>query len=82
VAGLYRSKHHVFWGDSVSFSDDKLFKPSLIRGYRQLSDIYLLGLAQKMGGYLVTFDQSIPIGAVIGATRDTIAVVSTSASDD
>jgi hypothetical protein len=35
-----------------------------------------------MGGYLVTFDKNIPIGAVIGATRDTIAVVSTSASDD
>ena len=50
--------------------------PLLIRGYRQVSDIYLLGLAKKMGGYLATFDAGIPLSAVIGATRDTIAIIS------
>ncbi len=29
-----------------------------------------------MGGYLATFDGDIPLGAVIGATRNTIAVIS------
>ena len=76
LAGLNRSKHHVFWPDSVSLTDETLFKTSAIRGYRQLTDIYLLGLAKKMGGYLVTFDGSIPLGAVVGATRETIAVIS------
>jgi len=70
------AKEHVFWSDAVSLTDSRLFNPSLIRGYRQVSDIYLLGLAKRMGGYLATFDRSIPLSAVIGATRETIAVIS------
>lgn len=70
------AKEHVFWPDAVSLTDNTLFNPSLIRGYRQVSDIYLLGLAKKRGGYLATFDGGIPLGAVVGATRDTIAVIS------
>jgi toxin-antitoxin system PIN domain toxin len=71
------AKGHVFWPDAVSLTDDSLFNPSMMRGYRQVSDIYLLGLAKKMGGCLVTFDGGIPLGAVVGATRNTIAVIST-----
>ena len=70
------NKHHVFWAESVSLTDAKIFNPALIRGHRQVSDIYLLGLAKKMGGYLATLDSGIPLGAVVGATRDTIAVIS------
>jgi len=73
---LCRSKHHVFWPESVSLTDTKIFNAALIRGHRQVTDIYLLGLAKKMNGYLVTFDSGIPLGAVIGATRSTLAVVS------
>jgi hypothetical protein len=29
-----------------------------------------------MGGHLATLDASIPLGAVIGAARDTLAVIS------
>lgn len=82
LASLCRSKHHVFWPDSVSLTDDKLFNAGVIRGYRQLSDIYLLGLAKKMGGYLATFDAGIPLSAVIGATRNTIAVIADDDSDE
>ena len=53
----------------------------LIRGHRQVSDIYLLGLAKKMGGHLATFDGGIPLGAVIGATRNTSSVISADDSD-
>jgi predicted nucleic acid-binding protein len=34
-----------------------------------LTDVYLLALAVKQGGKLVTFDRGIPIGAVPGATQ-------------
>ena len=37
------------------------------------------GLARKMGGYLATLDGSILPSAVNGATRETIAVISTAA---
>lgn len=69
------AKEHVFWPDSVTLTDRALFNASVIRGYRQVSDVYLLGLAKKMGGYLATFDAGIPVTAVIGATRSTIAVI-------
>ena len=75
-------KHHVFWPESVSLTDPRIFNPALIRGHRQVSDIYLLGLAKKMGGYLATLDAGIPLGAVVGATRNTIAVISPGASDE
>ena len=82
LAGLYRSKHHVFWPDSVSLVDETLFKTSVIRGYRQLTDIYLLGLAKRMGGYLATFDSNIPLGAVIGATKNTLSVLAFNKPDE
>jgi len=34
---------------------------------RQFTDVYLLGLAVRHGGKLVTFDRSIPLEAVMGA---------------
>lgn len=73
---LCSEKHHVFWSESVSLIDATIFNPSMIRGHRQVSDIYLLGLAKKMGGYLATLDGGIPLGAVVGATRKTLAVIS------
>jgi toxin-antitoxin system PIN domain toxin len=76
LAQFCASGHHVFWADTVSLRDRSLFNPPLIRGHRQVTDLYLLGLARKMGGRLATFDRSITVGAVVGATRDTLAIVS------
>jgi len=70
-----RDERHEFWPDEVSIRDAGLFNVPLVRGHRQLTDVYLLGLAVKRGGRLVTFDQSIPIGAVHGATRASLEVI-------
>jgi predicted nucleic acid-binding protein len=69
------SGDHEFWSDTVSITDDTLFKPSFVRGYRQLTDVYLLGLAHLKGGRLATFDRSIPLAAVSGAGPDTLAII-------
>ncbi len=69
------SGHHTFWPDTVSFADESIFKRAFIGGHKQLTDIYLLGLATKMGGTLATFDRSIPLGAVVGATKIALAVI-------
>ena len=69
------SGHHVFWPDTISLRDRRIFNPSFIRGHRQVSDIYLLGLAKKMSGRLATFDRSIPASAVVGASLQTLAVI-------
>jgi toxin-antitoxin system PIN domain toxin len=68
------SGHHEFWPDELSICGS-WFKSSSARGHRQLTDVYLLALAQKNGGRLATFDQSVPVAAVNGATRDMLAVV-------
>lgn len=66
---------HVFWPDDISCLDEELIAPSHVLGPRQLTDIYLLALAVKHGGRLVTFDRSIPVAAVHGARPDHLVVV-------
>lgn len=65
---------HQFWRDAVSLRDE-LFDLSRAAGAKQLTDIYLLGLAVNRKGQLATFDRTIPIGAVRGATADTLLII-------
>ena len=58
---------HQFWPDSQSLLDERLIDATRVHGPRQLTDVYLLALAVKNGGRLVTFDASIAIDAVKGA---------------
>ena len=70
------SGHHEFWPDAISLCDERVFNTALVRGHKQLTDIYLLGLAVKRGGYLVTFDAHVPLGAAKGARRESLVVIS------
>ena len=70
-----RDKLHRSWTDSVSLTDATLFAPQFISGHRQLTDVYLLGLAKKMGGRLATFDRTIPVKAVRGGTAELLHVI-------
>ncbi len=58
---------HQFWPDDISIADGNLFDRSRILGPKQITDGYLLALAVKNGGRLVTLDRAIPIAAVRGA---------------
>ena len=69
------SGRHHFWADSVSLRDADLFNLAVARGHGQVTDVYLLGLARRMGGRLATFDRTIPPAAVKGARADTLAVI-------
>ena len=69
------SGNHRFWEQTVSLRDRKLFDLAHLSGHRHITDVYLLGLAQRMGGQLATFDRTIPVKAVIGATSDSLAVI-------
>jgi toxin-antitoxin system PIN domain toxin len=80
VARLRRfceSGHHEFWPDSVSIRDAALFDAAFMAGHRQITDVYLLGLAKKNGGRLVTFDGRMPLKAVRGAGRDLVQAIGT-----
>ena len=69
------SGSHHFWPDAVSLTDSRVFNQSYVRGHRQVADVYLLGLAKSSGGALATFDQSIPLGSVKGATKANLKVI-------
>ena len=58
---------HEFWPDDISITDATLLDRSRILGPKQITDVYLLGLAVKNGGRFVTFDRAIPLAAVRGA---------------
>jgi uncharacterized protein len=61
------AKVHEFWPDDVSLLDAKRFRADRIHGPRQMTDLYLLGLAVNHGGRLVSFDAGIAPSAVHGA---------------
>jgi toxin-antitoxin system PIN domain toxin len=58
---------HAFWPDDISISDAAAFDDAYILRPGQITDVYLLALAVKNSGCLVTFDKSIPLAAVRGA---------------
>lgn len=55
---------HQFWPDDVSLRDTDRFDFGRIHGHDQVTDVYLLALAVRHGGCLVTFDQAIALSAV------------------
>ena len=66
---------HQFWPDDISLLDDNLVRPEYVLGPKQLTDIYLLALAVKNGGRLVTFDEKISVSAVVGATDQNLCII-------
>lgn len=66
---------HVFWPDTLSLRDGSVFDVPLVAGHRQLTDIYLLGLAHTHAGRLATFDRTIPLRAVRGAAAQDLALI-------
>lgn len=66
---------HEFWADSISVLDENLFALEHVHSSRQLTDIYLLALAVRRNGHLVTFDRSIPLRAVVGAKASHLKIL-------
>ena len=72
---LCQTDDHAFWPDSLSLRDRERIAAGSIRGYRQITDVYLLALAVHNDGVLATFDDSIPITSVPGASEDSIVLL-------
>jgi toxin-antitoxin system PIN domain toxin len=68
-------RFHQFWSDEISLLDDRIFDAARIHGSRQITDLYLLALAVRRQGTLVTFDGSIAISAVHGAASANLTVL-------
>ena len=60
---------HRFWPDSISIIDAALFDHLALTSSRQVTDVYLLALAVKNGGRLVTFDRRLSVDMVAGGRQ-------------
>ncbi len=72
-----KSRHpqnHEWWPDDVSITDS-VFQTGVLLGAKQITDTYLLGLAFRRGGRLVSLDRGLVWEAVRGATADLAQVV-------
>jgi predicted nucleic acid-binding protein len=67
LAAATATAQHEFWPDELSLLDERMAEPDRILGPRQVTDVYLLGMAVRHGGRLATFDSAIPIRAIRGA---------------
>jgi toxin-antitoxin system PIN domain toxin len=75
LGALKATGRYSFWADDVSLTDDRLFRPMRMRGQRQITDVYLAGLAQAKGGQLATLDRSIPVGTIVDASPDLLQII-------
>ena len=66
---------HEFWPDDISIADDSVLNRERILGSSQITDIYLLALAVKNGGRLVTFDRGVSLAAVREAKERHLVVL-------
>ncbi len=66
---------HAFWADDLSLIDSSHIDHSRLLGPKQITDIYLLALAVKHGGRLVTMDRSVSVAAVKGARPENLVQV-------
>jgi hypothetical protein len=75
LGALVTGPMHAFWHDEVSLADQAVFDHASLLGPNQITDVYLLALAVKNGGRLVTLDRGIPLRAVRDAEARHLAVV-------
>lgn len=75
LADFCDAQDHFFWPDDVSLRDASHFQTDRILGSRQVTDVYLLGLAVRNGGRMVTFDEGITIKAVHDAKMENLVVI-------
>lgn len=67
--------NHAFWPCNISVLDALAVDRSRLHWPRQVTDAYLLALAKSQGGRFVTFDRSLSLVSVPGATRAHLAVL-------
>ncbi|HML14913.1 MAG TPA: TA system VapC family ribonuclease toxin [Xanthobacteraceae bacterium] len=67
--------NHAFWAGDISLLDRQRFDRTHIFGPKQLTDVYLLGLAVNNGGRFATFDRAIWRRAITGAEPLNLVVI-------
>ena len=66
---LHRQEGHEFWADDYSIVDGTVDLGQLISGHKQITDLYLLGLAARRKGKFSSLDRHIPARLVEGGAE-------------
>lgn len=69
LSGLTTLPGHVFWPDSLSPRDTKVFDSARLLSPTQVTDSYLLALAHTHRGRLASFDRRLVTDAVRGGAK-------------
>ena len=72
---ISKSKRHVFLIENISLLDPKIFDHNFIHVHKQITDIYLLGLATYNKAKLATLDSTIPLKAVKIANKENLVFI-------
>ena len=75
LAEASASADHVFWPADVNLLENGAVEWRRMLGHRQVTDAYLLALAVRHGGRLVTLDRRIDPDVVHGARADQLVVL-------
>lgn len=75
LAEATATEHHVFWPDAVSLLEPGCIAWNAVLGARQVTDVYLLALAVRQGGRLLTLDRAVALKAVPGAKARHLVVI-------
>jgi uncharacterized protein len=81
LAELVQVEGHRFWPDSFSMLDASRINFA-DGGSKQLTDLYLIGLANTHGGRLATFNQKIRWSSVTGCRPDDLEVLPGSSTEN
>jgi hypothetical protein len=79
LAAAVAHPSHAFWPDDLSLLDAGRLTWERVLGPRHITDVYLLALAVRHDGTLVSFDRSIDLAAVPGATKRHLTVLGVAA---
>lgn len=80
LAEATASPGHAFWPDAYSVLEPGAVDWQKLLTSRHLTDVYLLGLAVRNKGCLVTLDQGIPLAAVPQAGPEHLMVLTAPSS--
>lgn len=75
LEGATRTEQHEFWPCDLSLLDRRVIDRTRVHGPRQVTDVYLLALAVAKGARFVTFDRTVPVGAIAGARAENLVVL-------
>lgn len=77
LQAIINLERHLFWEDDLNLNSQDLLPQELLIGHNQVTDAYLVALARKHGGKLVTIDRRLKEAVRSGDFNETVILIQT-----